>query len=69
VRSLIEELVGIPVRWVRHGCRKAIVEGVIVMMGCHSGRNMMAEWQVLQHERGGAACIGAMQVVTINQLY
>jgi len=61
-------LVGIPVSGVKRGCRKAIVEGVVVMMGCHSGRNMMAEQQVLQHERGGAACIGAMKVVTIHQL-
>ncbi len=69
MRSLSEELVGIPVSGVRYGCRKAMVEGVVVMMGCHSGRIMMAEQQVLWCERGGVACIGAMQVMTISQLY
>jgi len=50
VRSLSEVFVGVPMSGVKHGCRKAREEGVIVMIVSHSGRNMMAEWWVLQHE-------------------
>jgi len=62
-------LFDIPVSSVKRGCGKVIVEGVKVMMMCHSSRNRMAERWVLWREREGAACIGAMQVVTISQLY
>ncbi len=47
---------GSPLMGVKQGCGKAMVEVVKVMIGCHSGRNMMVEWQVLQHDGERGIC-------------